>query len=55
MQHSIEKLLFFSFLGFFLFSFSVYLGATETGHSSILACQVGGGDLTLVVADFKNS
>ena len=45
MQHSIEKFLFFSLLGFFLFSFPVYLSASETGHSTILTSQVGGGHL----------
>jgi len=45
MQHSIEKFLFFFLLGFFLFSFPVYLSASETGHSTILTSQVGAGHL----------
>jgi sigma-B regulation protein RsbU (phosphoserine phosphatase) len=39
MQHSIEKFLFFTLLGIFLFSFPVYLIASETADDSLLSSQ----------------
>ena len=42
MQHSIEKFLFFTLLGIFLFSFPVYLIASETADDSLLISQASG-------------
>jgi serine phosphatase RsbU (regulator of sigma subunit) len=42
MQHSIEKFLFFMLLGIFLFSFPVYLIASETADDRLLISQTSG-------------
>jgi sigma-B regulation protein RsbU (phosphoserine phosphatase) len=55
MQHSLKKFPFFSLLGFFLFSFPVYLSASETGHSSIPTSLVGGTHLIEQVSSEQNN
>ena len=42
MQHPIEKFLFFTLLGIFLFSFPIYLIASETADDSLLLSQASG-------------
>jgi hypothetical protein len=42
MQHSIEKFLFFTLLGIFLFSFPIYLIASETADDSLLLSPASG-------------
>ena len=42
MQHSIEKILFFTILGMFLFSFPVYLIASDTTDDSPLLSPASG-------------
>lgn len=55
MQHSLKKFLFISFLGIFLFSYPVYLSASEADHTSILTSPVGGGQLIEQVSSEQNN
>jgi hypothetical protein len=55
MQLSIGKLIFFSLLWFSLFSFPVYLSASESGHSSIPTSQTGGEHLIERVSSGNNN
>jgi serine phosphatase RsbU (regulator of sigma subunit) len=55
MQHSIEKLLFFSLLGIFIFSIPVYLNASEAAESGLLISQASGEHLIELASSGQNN